>query len=449
MTKFRLVAPFMIVMLVLTACPAGETDDGGGGGGGGGGGASPGAGGGGGSEEGDGSISVTSLWGGAEGEAFQAVLDAFEEETGIVAEYETVRDDYAGVLSTRVAGGDPPDVAIMPGIGFMQSFAQDDLLIPMEDLGVVRADIEDRYAPGILDIGTVDDVLYAPMVKLNSKSTVWYHPSSFEELGIEIPETYDDMVALGESYDGPAWACGCADTWNLTDWFESIYIRQHGVEMYDQLFGGELPFTDQSVKDSITEMTRILNEENLVGGIDGALGTGFNDAIDQAFSTDNDAWLFYEGGFVAGLAVGQNPELAEGLGTEIDFFDFPAVGDGGTPVTIGGDVLAAFTNDSDIAEFMQYMISPEAGTVWAAEGTIISPIIGVESSVYPNELASKEAEQVANAEDVRYDGSDLLPAGSPDMGATLQTALNNPDGLDAALEELQVGVEQAFTEAES
>lgn len=444
MSKFRLVAPFMIVMLVLTACPAGETPSGGGGGGA----SSPGAtgGGGGGSEEGDGTISVTSLWGGAEGDAFQAVLDAFEEETGIVAEYESVRDDYAGVLSTRAAGGDAPDVAIMPGIGFMQSFAQDGLLIPLEDLGIAGADLEDRYAPGILDIGTVDDVLYAPMVKLNSKSTVWYHPSSFEDLGIEIPETYDDMVALGEAYEGPAWACGCADTWNLTDWFETIYIRQHGVEMYDQLFGGELPFTDQSVKDSISEMTRILNEEQLVGGVDGALGTVFTDAIGQTFSPDNEAWLFYEGGFVGGIATGQtNPDLE--IGTDIDFFDFPAVGDNGTPITIGGDVIAAFTNDSDVAEFLTYMVSPEAGAVWAEQGTIISPIIGVDAGVYPNDLASKEAEQVANAEAVRFDGSDLLPAGSPDLGATLQTALNNPDGLDAALEELQVGVEQAFTEA--
>ena len=445
MSKFRLVAPFMIVMLVLTACPAGETDSGNGGGGGGG--SSPGTGGGEG-EEGDGTISVTSLWGGAEGDAFQAVLDAFEEESGIVAEYESVRDDYAGVLSTRAAGGDAPDVAIMPGIGFMQSFAQDDLLIPLEDLGIARADLEDRYAPGILDIGTVDDVLYAPMVKLNSKSTVWYHPSSFDELGLEIPTTYDDMVALGDAYDGPAWACGCGDTWNLTDWFETIYIRQHGVEMYDQLFGGELPFTDQSVKDSITEMTRVLNEENLVGGVDGALGTVFTDAIAQTFSPDNEAWLFYEGGFVGGIATGQtNPDLE--IGTDIDFFDFPAVGDNGTPITIGGDVIAAFTNDSDVAEFLTYMVSPEAGAVWAEQGTVISPIIGVDSSVYPNELASKEAEQVANAEAVRFDGSDLLPAGSPDLGATLQTALNNPDGLDAALEELQVGVEQAFTEAGS
>ena len=279
MSKFRLIAPFTVLVLVLAACSSGDNEPGSSGGGGDGGEQA----------DGDGTINVTSLWGGAEGEAFQAVLDAFEEETGIHAEYETVRDDYAGVLSTRAAGGTPPDVAIMPGIGFMQSFAQDGLLIPMEDLGIAAADIEDRYAPGILDIGTVDGTLYAPMVKLNSKSTVWYHPDSFDELGLEIPETYDDMVALGDAYDGPAWACGCADTWNLTDWFESIYIHQHGVEAYDALFSGETPFTDQTVKDSIAEMTRILNEDNLVGGINGALGTGFNDAIDQTFSENNEA----------------------------------------------------------------------------------------------------------------------------------------------------------------
>ena len=430
MRKFRLVAPLMTAVLVLAAC--GNGDDAGDGGEG--------------LAEGDGTISVTSLWGGAEGEAFQAVLDAFEAETGIVAEYETVRDDYATVLSTRVTGGDPPDVAIMPGIGFMRSFAQDDLLIPLEELGIARADIEDRFAPGILDIGTVDDVLYAPMVKLNSKSTVWYHPSDFEERSLSVPESYDDMVALQDAYDGAAWACGCGDTWNLTDWFESVYIRQHGVEMYDQLFGGELAFTDQSVKDSIAEMARILNDDSLVGGITGAFGTTFTDAIAQTFSADNSAWLFYEGGFVGGIALGQvNEDLV--IGEDIGWFDFPPIGDGGSPVTIGGDVFAAFVADTDVAEFMNYMISVEGGTVWAEQGTIISPIIGVDTSVYPTELISQEAEQVANAEAVRFDGSDLLPAGSPDLGATLQTAISNPDGIDQALEDFQTGVENAFADA--
>ena len=446
MRKFKWMAPALTAVLVLAACGNGEDGGDGGGGGDGGDGADASAAA---AElpEGDGSISVTSLWGGAEGDAFQAVLDAFEEETGITAEYETVRDDYATVLSTRVTGGDPPDVAIMPGIGFMRSFAQDDLLIPLEELGIARADIEDRFAPGILDIGTVDDVLYAPMVKLNSKATVWYHPADFEERGLEVPATYDDMVALQDAYEEPAWACGCADTWNLTDWFEMIYLRMNGTEAYMSLFTGETPFTDETVTAAIDEMTRILNEDSLVGGINGALGTTFTDAIAQTFSENNEAWLFYEGGFVGGIALGQvNPDLV--IGEDIGFFDFPIMADGNEAITIGGDVIAAFVADSDVAAFMEYMVSPEAGQVWAEQGTIVSPIRGVDTGVYPNELATQEADQVANAEGVVFDGSDLLPAGSPDLGATLQTALSNPDGVDQALQDFQTGVENAFADAE-
>jgi len=151
MTKFRLVAPFMIAMLVLTACPAGEGDGDGGGE----------------VAEGDGSITITSLWGGQEEIAFQAVLDAFSESSGIEATYEANRTDYATVLRTRIQGENPPDVAIIPGIGTLRSLARDGSLVSIDDLGIDRASIEGNYAPGILDVGVVDDELYGLMVKLN------------------------------------------------------------------------------------------------------------------------------------------------------------------------------------------------------------------------------------------------------------------------------------------
>ena len=138
MSKFRLVAPFMIVMLVLTACPAGDGGDDGS--------EAPGGSGGAG-----GSIEVTSLWGGAEGEAFQAVLDAFEAESGVTVEYTTVRQDYSTVLNNRIEQGDPPDVAIIPGVGFLRSFAADDLIIPLADLGIDDATLESAYAPNLAD----------------------------------------------------------------------------------------------------------------------------------------------------------------------------------------------------------------------------------------------------------------------------------------------------------
>ncbi len=37
---------------------------------------------------------------------------------------------------------------------------------------------------------------------------------------------------------------GAKDSWTLTDWFESIYLRQAGPDKYDKLFSGEIAFTD-------------------------------------------------------------------------------------------------------------------------------------------------------------------------------------------------------------
>ena len=436
MRKFTWMAPAMIAVLVLAACGNGEEGDGEG--------AAD-------VEEGDGSIVVTSLWGGTEEEAFTAVLDAFTEETGIEAEYEANRTDYATVLRTRIQGGNPPDVAIIPGIGTLRSLARDGSLISMADLGIEQADIEGNYAPGILDVGVVDDELYGIMVKLNSKSTIFYSPERFADMGVAPAEDWDGLLQLTEDIKAAGstpWALGAGDSWTLTDWFEVVYLKMHGTEAYDTLFSPEGDWTDPTVQESIDKMLEVLTEENVADGIDGSLATLFVDAIGKVFSTSPSAELYYGGGFVGGIATGAdvNPELAgqEGPDGAIDWFGFPTIdGNGEGLVTYGGDVMAALVADSDVAAFMEYLTTAEAGTVWAEGGTIISPIVDVDTSVYPTILIQNEAEQVTSAEAVRFDGSDLLPGTSDALGAALQSALRGED-MGPILEEFQTATAAAW-----
>ena len=376
------------------------------------------------------SISVTSLWGGAEQDAFQKVLDAFTAKTGIAATYESVRTDYATVLQSRITGGNPPDVSILPGIGFLRRFAKDGSIKKISELGLDPVAIEAHYPPGTLEVGKVAGDLYALMVKFNSKSTVWYRPDRFAALGITPPADWDAFVAALKAIkaggDGAlGLGAGNGDDWTLTDWFESIYLRQAGPDKYDQLFSGKLPWSDQSVVDAITAMKSVLNNDLVVGGVDAALGRGFVDGIGQVFSATPEADVYYEGGFVGGIATGQVNTALE-PGKTIDWFDFPSI-NGGNGVTIGGDVIAALTTNPGVKEFVEYMASPEAGDVWASTGLIISPVLGVDPAVYPNDLTKKEAAQVAGASAVRFDGSDLLPASAPNLGALLQSAIRGDD----------------------
>ncbi len=385
-------------------------------------------------------ITVTSLWGGAEETAFQTVLADFKAKTGITANYVAQRTDYATVLRTSIQGGNPPDVAIMPGIGFLRSFAKDGAIKDFASLGIDTAAIAGNYAPGILEIGQVDGKQYGLMVKFNSKSTVFYRPDVFTTAGVAEPKTWDEFKTLITALKGKnvkPLGLGAKDSWTLSDWFESIYIRQAGPDAYTKLFSAEGDWNDPTVKAALEAMKEVLTEDNVVGGINGALGAGFTDGIGQVFKPTPDAAMYYEGGFVYGIATGDtNKDLK--WGETIQWFDFPSFGQPGG-VTIGGDVIAALTDKAGVKEFLTYMTTVDSGTTWAKTGIIISPLKGVAADVYPNESAKKEAAQVANAPAVRFDGQDLLPAGGPDFGAMLQSVIKGDpiDGLLSAFQTAQ------------
>jgi alpha-glucoside transport system substrate-binding protein len=348
------------------------------------------------------------------------------------------------VLRTRIQGGEPPDVAIIPGIGTLRSLAREGSLISLSDLGVEQADIEGNYAPGILDVGVVDDELYGIMVKLNSKSTIFYSPERFAEMGVEPAEDWDGLVQLTEDIKaagGTPWALGAGDSWTLTDWFEIMYMKEWGVEEYDTLFSAEGDWTNPNVAATIDRMTSLLTDENVADGIEGSLGTLFVDAVGKVFSTNPSAELYFGGSFVGGIAQGEdvNPDLGD---DEIDWFPFPTIdGNGAGLVTFGGDQIAAMVADSDTAEFMQYMLGEEAATIWAEQGTVYVPNTNVDPSTYPTAVMQKDAEQINSAEAVRYDGADLLPGG--DLGALLQSALQGED-MGPLLEEFQTTVSTAW-----
>ncbi len=405
---------------------------------------------GGGTAKGDGTVTVFSLWGGSEQEAFQKVLTQFTQDTGIETKYESVRD-FLPFIRTRLASGNPPEVGVIPRPGVVAELARDESLIALEDLGLDPEEINGNYSDTWTSLATVDDKLYGVVAKANSKSVIWYKPNSFRENSFEIPTTWDALLDITEQYNSKGkkpWAVGAQgrdNSWTLTDWFENIYARQAGGDNYTKLFNGDLPFNDQTVKDALTEMTKIVNDKYVAGGIDTALGIGFVDGIGRVFSKNPVAEMYMEGGFVGGIALGDvNPDLK--VGEDIDFFPWPMIDEAnGNPLVGGGDVAAAFVNNEDVAKLIEYLSTPAAGKVWVSTGAIASPNKGVTAGDYPNELVAKEADQLKNAESFLFDGSDLLPGTlGQDFGTLLQNIVKSPDNMDSLLDDYQTEAESAF-----
>ena len=245
-----------------------------------------------------------------------------------------------------------------------------------------------------------------------------------------------------------ALALGAGDSWTLTDWFESIYIRQAGVEAYDTLFSPEGNWTDPSVSEAINTMLELLTDENIAGGKEGALATTFTDGIGLVFSPDAEATMYYEGGFVGGIAVGDvNPDLV--WEETIGFFPFPSVGD-----ERRGRDHHRWRRDGRLHQ------QPGRGGVHAVprqprgRGRLgrgwddHHSVRRCRAADYPDARAQAEAEHVYGAGIARYDGADLLAAGT-DLGASLQAIFDDPSILDSQMETFQAEADAAWAEAGS
>lgn len=104
-----------------------------------------------------GTLSILGVWGGSELESFLAVAKPFEEATGVKVEFEGTRD-FNAVLTTRVEGGNPPDIAAAPSPGQVADWAKAGKLVDLTNV-VDMAQMKQDYAQSWLDLGASEGKL--------------------------------------------------------------------------------------------------------------------------------------------------------------------------------------------------------------------------------------------------------------------------------------------------
>src|SRR2546425_2411243 len=151
-------------------------------------------------------ITVIANWGGGERDAFQKVIDAFTAKTGIPVNYEQSRNLEA-LVRTRVAGGNPPDIAFEPRPGALAEFAKGGNLIPLDEpVGKEVLDpkaVDAALGKSFQDLGRVNGTLYGFLFKADSKSTFWYKPASLQAIGGFVPKNWGDLLAVGTQQQSP------------------------------------------------------------------------------------------------------------------------------------------------------------------------------------------------------------------------------------------------------
>ena len=250
------------------------------------------------------SVTVLGVVVGEQQEKLEAALAPFEADTGIDVVYEGT-DAFATLLPVRVASNNAPDIAMFPQPGLLADFARLGDLVPLSQF--IDADsLSSAYSQDWLDLGSVDGDPYGVWYRASVKSLVWYSPPAFEAAGYDIPDSWEELIALSDRIvadGGVPWCLGMesgdATGWAGTDWIEDIVLRTAGGETYDRWVTHDLSFDTPEIQAAFEQFGEIaLNPDYVVGGTVGVISTPFGDSPNGLFTDPPQCYLHRQANFI-------------------------------------------------------------------------------------------------------------------------------------------------------
>lgn len=350
-------------------------------------------------------IRVLGSWEGPEIDGFRAVVKPFEERTGYSVVVSTTRD-LKGALERSFEVGDPPDLAGLPGPGYMLELVRKGKLVNLADV-IDTGTYLSETAPGFVDIGTVDGKLAGVFMKATVKGLFWYDP---DVVTPGDPETWDDLQhdAVTGHHGIAPWCIGLASDassgWPGTDWVEDFVLRQSGPQVYDDWVAGRVRWSSPEIRRAFRSFGTVIDDARVAGGIEAVLRTHFSRAGDGLF-TDPPRCLFaHQATFMSTFL----DEQVAKYGGRYDFIPFPDIEPRFSGALIGAGDLFALSNDTPGGrDLIRYLVSPQAQQLLVQHGGALSGNLLVTD--YPNDLARRQAELLRTAKILRFDASDSMP----------------------------------------
>ncbi len=396
------IATLGIASMVLTGCASG----------------SGGAGGPGDSGDADGVVTIYGTIADTEAELLEESWADWETENDIDIQYESSKE-FEAQISIRAQGGNAPDLAIFPQPGLLADLASRDYIQPAPE--GVQANVDEYWSDDWAAYATTGDTLYGAPLMASVKGFVWYSPSQFAEWGVEVPETWDELLTLTQTIadtTGTApWCAGfgsdAATGWPGTDWVEDLVLREAGAETYDKWVSHEIPFSDPAIVSAFDSVGEILLNPDYVnagfGDVKSINSTPFGDPA-RALG-DGTCALHHQASFFDGFI--QDPKNGNAsVGPDADIWAFvtPSVEAGGNAVTGGGEIVGAFSNDEDTIKVQEYLSSPEWANSRVALGGVISANNGLDPANASSPILQQAIEILQDPETTfRFDASDLMP----------------------------------------
>lgn len=247
--------------------------------------------------------------------AFEEVVAKFKAANpDINVQFNVIEHEaYKTAIRNFLVADEGPDVGFWFAGNRMAGFVEDGLF----------ADISDVWAENGLATTMASTM---PSITFDGKQYglpysyyqwgVYYRSDIFDANGIEVPSTFDDLLAacgtLREAGIAPV-TIGTKFLWTAAGWFDYLNMRTNGLEFHIDLMLGKVKYSDERVAETMANWRRALDAGCF---IENHQNYSWQEA--QPPLINGEAAMYLMGNFLV-------PNLPEETRANLDFFQFPDI----------------------------------------------------------------------------------------------------------------------------
>ncbi|MFH8582339.1 extracellular solute-binding protein [Streptomyces zaomyceticus] len=386
------------------------------------------------------------VYGDATNKVEKQLVDDFNKTSKVKAVLDTIPGaDYQSKLQTIISGKQAPDVFFNWGGGSIKPYVDAGLLMPLDDFITKNPALESNFLPSVFNTAVVDGKPYGIPMRGTQPVLLFSNKKVLEDAGVDAPRTWDELLATVKTLKSKGItpiALGGGDKWPTQMWFQYIYDRVAGPELFQKAVNGE---------------------KDVWAGADSRKALGMlKELIDAgAFGTNYDSVKFTDGGSPALLATGKaafelmgsweystlQDAYPDFVKKDLGYGAFPTVEGGkGDPGNLAGNtnnfysVLKNTKHPEAVAEFLELMYSDEFVKAQLGIGNLpttantqkfLAGAANPEYSTYQYDLVKR-----APAFQLSWDQA-FPPAATTTLHQAVQQFFNGQMGADAFIAAMQ------------
>lgn len=320
-----------------------------------------------------------SMTGGAQKEAFDAIVAAFEAAHPDIKIKQIVYDDdlYSDTgLITQLKSSSPPEIYFQWAGAPIQRDAREGFAMDLSEALGAEGWKDSFIAPAFSQpMGVLNDGKpYLVPITLDVTNVIWYNKQIFKEAEITPPANWAELIDLTKKLAGKGetpFVIGNQELWPLGNWASHLASRVVPPADYEAAFRLEKPFNTPDFEKALT----LVDEIRQAGGFNKDIaGLG----ADPAMST------FFQGAAamhpIGSWLVSSAAELAE-KDFDYDEFNTPLIDpahplkDSVIGTLTGFAVSPKSQNPQQAITFLRFFTAPENQVKWAEAGSF-SPVKG-------------------------------------------------------------------------